>query len=119
MKQIAIDGPAGAGKSTIAKQLSKELGFVYIDTGAMYRTVALFCLQERADLENENLVSDLCEKADIDIRYQDGVQHMFLGGRDVSGEIRTEQVSRAASVVSRFPKSGSGWWTYKKACRAV
>ena len=104
MKQIAIGGPAGAGKSTIAKQLSKDLGYVYIDTGAMYRTIALYCLKKEADLDNEELVSALCSEAEIDIRYLDGVQHMFLGEEDVSEAIRTEQVSQAASAVSKYPK---------------
>ena len=99
MKQIAIDGPAGAGKSTIAKQLSKDLGYVYIDTGAMYRTIALYCLKKEADLDDEELISALCSEAEIDIRYLDGVQHMFLGEEDVSEAIRTEQVSQAASAV--------------------
>ena len=104
MKQIAIDGPAGAGKSTIAKQLSQELGFVYIDTGAMYRTIGLYCLKQQADLENEEQISDLCAEAAIDIRYIDGIQHMFLGDEDVSEAIRTEEVSQAASTVSKYPK---------------
>lgn len=104
MKQIAIDGPAGAGKSTIAKQLSAELGYVYIDTGAMYRTIALYCLKNKADLENEEQISALCCEAAIDIRYIDGVQHMFLAEDDVSDAIRTEEVSQAASTVSKYPK---------------
>lgn len=104
MKQIAIDGPAGAGKSTIAKRLSAELGYVYIDTGAMYRTIGLYCLKQGADLENEEQISDLCGQAVIDIRYQDGVQHMYLEDEDVSETIRTEEVSAAASTVSKYPR---------------
>lgn len=103
MKQIAIDGPAGAGKSSIAKRLSEELGFVYIDTGAMYRTAALFCLRSGADLQDEKQVTELAGKAEIDIRYQDGVQHMYLGDEDVSTAIRTEEVSKGASAVSGYP----------------
>lgn len=102
MKQIAIDGPAGAGKSTIAKKLAEKLQFVYIDTGAMYRTLALACLKKGVDIEDEELVSETAEKADIDIRYIDGVQHMFLEEEDVSSEIRTEEVSKAASATSKF-----------------
>ena len=102
MKQIAIDGPAGAGKSTIAKKLAEKLQFVYIDTGAMYRTLALACLKKGVDIEDEELVSETAEAADIDIRYLDGVQHMFLENEDVSGEIRTEPVSKAASDTSRY-----------------
>ena len=104
MKQIAIDGPAGAGKSTIAKRLSAELGYVYIDTGAMYRTIGLYCLKQGADLETEAQISDLCGQAVIDIRYQDGVQHMYLEDEDVSETIRTEEVSAAASTVSKYPR---------------
>lgn len=102
MKQIAIDGPAGAGKSTIAKLLSEELGFVYIDTGAMYRTIGLGCIQKGIDLDNETAVSEEAEQAEIDIRYLDGVQHMFLSGEDVSGLIRTEEVGNAASKISQY-----------------
>ena len=104
MKQIAIDGPAGAGKSTIAKRLAAELGYVYIDTGAMYRTIALFCLRQQADLNDEEVVSALAAEAELDIRYLDGVQHMFLKEEDVSETIRTEEVSQAASKVSQYPK---------------
>lgn len=103
MKQIAIDGPAGAGKSSIAKRLSEELGYVYIDTGAMYRTIGLYCLRNGADLDSEEEVSALCREAEPGIRYIDGVQHMFLKEEDVSEAIRTEEVSQAASKVSRFP----------------
>ena len=104
MKQIAIDGPAGAGKSTIAKRLSAELGYVYIDTGAMYRTIALYCIRQQADLNDEEKVSSLVAEAELDIRYLDGVQHLFLKDEDVSEAIRTEEVSKAASRVSQYPK---------------
>ena len=104
MKQIAIDGPAGAGKSTIAKELSKTLGFVYIDTGAMYRTLALACLNSGVDLTDEDAVVCVCEAADIDVQYIDGLQHMFLEGCDVSTDIRKNEVSMAASDVSKYLK---------------
>ena len=102
MRQIALDGPAGAGKSTIAKKLAEKLQYVYIDTGAMYRTLALACMKENVDLTDEEKVSRAAQKAEIDIRYIDGVQHMFLENEDVSSEIRTEQVSRAASDTSKY-----------------
>ena len=102
MKQIAIDGPAGAGKSTIARRLAEKLHFVYIDTGAMYRTLALACLKKHVDIEDEDAISDTAEAANIDIQYIDDVQHMFLEDEDVSGEIRTEQVSKAASDTSKY-----------------
>ena len=102
MRQIAIDGPAGAGKSTIAKALAQELGFVYIDTGAMYRTLALACLKKGIDTDDENAVSEAAQSAALDIRYIDGVQHMYLDEEDVSIQIRTEQVSKAASDTSKY-----------------
>ncbi len=102
MRQIAIDGPAGAGKSTIAKEISRKLGFMYVDTGAMYRTIGLAVLRAGVSCDDENGVSEVCEKVNIDIIYADGVQHMYLEGEDVSGEIRKEAVGNAASAVSRF-----------------
>lgn len=104
MRKIAIDGPAGAGKSTIAKRVSEQLQFVYIDTGAMYRTLALACLKNGVDIENEELVSTTAEAAQLDIRYIDGVQHMFLENEDVSSQIRTEEVSKAASDTSKYAR---------------
>lgn len=104
MRQIALDGPAGAGKSTIAKKIAEELQFVYIDTGAMYRTLALACLKKQVDTGDEELVSETAEAAQLDIRYLDGVQHMFLDGEDVSEQIRTEEVSKAASDTSKFQR---------------
>jgi len=104
MKQIALDGPAGAGKSTIAKRIAEKLQFVYIDTGAMYRTLALACLKQGVDTSDEERVSAAAEAADLDIRYIDGSQHMFLEGEDVSGQIRTEEVSKAASDTSKFQR---------------
>ncbi|MCF0229526.1 MAG: (d)CMP kinase [Parasporobacterium sp.] len=104
MKQIAIDGPAGAGKSTIAKRVAEKLQFVYIDTGAMYRTLALACIINHVDIADEIRVSETAEAADLDIRYIDGVQHMFLGDEEVSGRIRTEEVSKAASDTSKYQR---------------
>ncbi len=102
MKQIAIDGPAGAGKSTIAKLLAKDLSFVYIDTGAMYRTLGLGCLKRGLKPEDEEGVCKACGEINLDIKYVDGVQHMFLDGGDVSREIRKEEVGNAASTVSKY-----------------
>ena len=100
--QIAIDGPAGAGKSTIAKELARILGFMYVDTGAMYRTAALSCLKNNIDFENEDDVSKNCDDADIKIIYEDGVQKMFLDGENVSEKIRREEVGNAASKVAKY-----------------
>ncbi len=100
--QIAIDGPAGAGKSTIAKLVAKELNFVYVDTGAMYRAMALYCVKEGVSKDDEKAVVDLCRTADVSIRYIDGEQAVFLNGENVNGLIRTPAVSDAASMVSTY-----------------
>ncbi len=99
---IAIDGPAGAGKSTIAKLVAAKLGFIYVDTGAMYRAMAFYFLENGIQPEDETRVSAICRQIDISLRYQDGVQQVILNGRDVSGKIRTEAVGNAASVVSAY-----------------
>lgn len=101
---IAIDGPAGAGKSTIAKAVARELGYVYIDTGAMYRAVGLFCLDEAIALKDEARVSEAVRDIDITIAYdEEGAQQVFLNGTNVSTRIRTQQVGDAASTVSQYP----------------
>lgn len=100
---IAIDGPAGAGKSTIAKAVARELGYVYIDTGAMYRAVGLFCLDEAIALTDEARVSEAVRDIDITIAYdEEGAQQVFLNGANVSTRIRTQQVGDAASTVSQY-----------------
>ena len=102
--QIAIDGPAGAGKSTIAKRVAKELGFTYMDTGAMYRAIGLlFDAQEEYPKDSAG-IEELCDQADIMLRYEDGVQHVYLNGEDVSSKIRTEKAGNTASYVSTFPE---------------
>lgn len=101
---IAIDGPAGAGKSTIAKKLAKEMGYVYVDTGAMYRAMALYFLMHGIEAENEAAVSAAVEKVDISIRYQDGEQQVILNGENVNGKIRQEEVGNMASATSIYPK---------------
>ena len=100
---IAIDGPAGAGKSTIAKNLSKELGVIYVDTGAMYRAMALYMIRENISAEDSGAISDKCKSADISIDFVDGVQQVILNGENVSGLIRTEEVSAMASKSSVNP----------------
>ncbi len=97
---IAIDGPAGAGKSTIAKRVAKEKGYIYVDTGAMYRAMALYMLRENVPLEDAAAIAEKCTGADISIRYEYGEQHVFLNGEDVNGLIRTEEVSQTASKTS-------------------
>lgn len=97
---IAIDGPAGAGKSTIAKMVAKELGSIYVDTGAMYRAMALFLLNKGVDPSDTDAIERSCDEADITIEYQDGAQHVFLNGEDVTGKLRTEAVGNMASASS-------------------
>ena len=97
---IAIDGPAGAGKSTIAKNVSKELGVIYVDTGAMYRAMALYMIREGIDAEDAAGISEKCKSADISIAFVDGVQQVMLNGENVSGLIRTEEESAIASKSS-------------------
>ena len=97
---IAIDGPAGAGKSTIAKMVSKELGYIYVDTGALYRTIALYITEN--DIADEDIEASL-EKAEVSLKFIDGAQRVFLGDRDVSDLIRTPEISMAASRTSAIP----------------
>lgn len=103
MIAIAIDGPAGAGKSTIAKKAAAELGFIYVDTGAMYRSIGLNAIRKNTDLKNEAQVKELLEDIDLKIKYVNNQQRMFLNGEDVSDDIRTPQVSMMASDVSALP----------------
>lgn len=98
--KIAIDGPAGAGKSTIAKVIAKKLGFIYVDTGAMYRAMALFMLNEGIDSKDTEAINEKCGEADITIRYEDGEQIVFLNGENVNSLIRTQQVGNMASLTS-------------------
>lgn len=100
---IAIDGPAGAGKSTIAKRLAKELGYVYVDTGAMYRAMAYYFLQQGIDKEDEAAINAAVDGADVTICYRDGAQEVLLNGADVTGSLRTEQVGNMASSTSVYP----------------
>lgn len=99
---IAIDGPAGAGKSSIAKLVAKKLSFVYIDTGAMYRTMALYFIKNGIDTKEEEAVSAHCDEIGITITYENGSQQIFLNGENVSTEIRNEQVGNQASVVAAY-----------------
>ena len=97
---IAIDGPSGAGKSTLAKRLAKELHFIYLDTGAMYRALALKVLREGIDLADDARLAELVRVTEIDLREKRGELEVLLDGRDVAEEIRTPEVSQTASKVS-------------------
>lgn len=98
---IAIDGPAGAGKSTIAKKIAKQLGCIYVDTGAMYRAMALFMIRNGIAPEDSAGISARCREADITIRYENGEQVVLLNGENVNGLIRTEEVGKMASSSSK------------------
>lgn len=100
MSSIAIDGPAGAGKSSIAKALSKRLGYIYIDTGAMYRAVALFFVENDVSDGTDSRIESLLEKLEISIKYEDGAQKVILNGEDVTGKLRLEEIGKLASKFS-------------------
>lgn len=97
---IAIDGPAGAGKSTIAKLIAKKKNYIYVDTGAMYRAMALFFLESGIRAEEQDKISQACKEVDVTISYEKGEQIVWLNGRNVNGLIRTEEVGRMASASS-------------------
>ena len=99
-KSIAIDGPAGAGKSTIAKKVAKSLGFIYVDTGAMYRAMALYMIKMGVDASDADKISATCISADITIKHENGEQVVYLNGENVNGLIRTEEVGNMASASS-------------------
>ena len=99
-KSIAIDGPAGAGKSTIAKKVAKSLGFIYVDTGAMYRAMALYMIKMGVDASDADKISATCTSADITIKHENGEQVVYLNGENVNGLIRTEEVGNMASASS-------------------
>lgn len=102
-KSIAIDGPSGAGKSTLARALAQELGFHYVDTGAIYRTVALAIQRAGLSVQDEEQVAALLNRTDLSMTYHQGVQHMYLDGEDVSDTIRIHEISKLASQVSALP----------------
>ena len=97
---VAIDGPAGAGKSTIAKAVAGELGLIYVDTGAMYRAMTLYMLRDGVDPQDTDRVAEKCKQADITLRYENGVQVVLLNGENVNAFLRTEEVGNATSVIS-------------------
>lgn len=101
---VAIDGPAGAGKSTIAKAVAKKMNLIYVDTGAMYRAMALHMLRMGVDLQDTESIIEKCKKADITIRYEDGVQVVLLNGENVNAFLRTEEVGNGASAISPIPE---------------
>ena len=101
---VAIDGPAGAGKSTIAKLVAKEKGYIYVDTGAMYRALAIHFLKKNISAENVEQIVLACADADVTIAYEDGVQQVYLNGENVTGRLRGEEVGNMASRTSSIPQ---------------
>ena len=101
---VAIDGPAGAGKSTIAKTIAKKLEFIYVDTGAMYRAMALYFIRHEIDPKDEEAINKACPDIHVSINYEDGVQQVLLNGENVNGLIRTEEVGNMASMTSAIPE---------------
>ncbi len=100
---VAIDGPAGAGKSTIARQLAKKFGYVYVDTGAMYRAMAYYFLNHGIKAEDENKIAEACQNVDVTIAYEGGEQQVILNGENITRSIRTEEVGNMASATSVYP----------------
>lgn len=101
---IALDGPVGAGKSSVADEAARRLGILHLDTGAMYRAIGLYTLRQEIPLSEEEAVSALAEKVRVDVRYTGGAQHTLVEGEDVTGLIRTPEVSMAASTVARYAR---------------
>lgn len=103
MIAVAIDGPAGAGKSTIARKVSEEIGFIYVDTGALYRTIGYYAILHNIDPEDKDKVSACLDNIKITLKFNQGKQCVFIGDIDVSDKIRTPEISMAASAVSAIP----------------
>lgn len=103
MISVAIDGPSGAGKSSMARRLAADLGYTYVDTGAMYRAIGLYARRAGADTKDADAVAALLPRVKLDIRLQDGAQHILLNGEDVTEAVRAEEIGMAASDVSAHP----------------
>lgn len=101
---VAIDGPAGAGKSTIAKLVAKEKGYIYVDTGAMYRGLAIHFLENGIEAEEKEKIAEACKDADVTIRYEDGQQQVYLNGKNITAKLREEAVGNMASKSSAIPE---------------
>lgn len=99
---VAMDGPVGAGKSTIADEVARRLGILHLDTGAMYRALGLAAIRRGIDMQDEGAVTDMCRRVDITVRYEQGGQRTLVDGEDVTAHLRTQEVSMAASAVSRY-----------------
>ncbi len=104
MINIAIDGPSGGGKSTLAKSIAKELGYIYVDTGALYRSIALYMIQNNVDTSDKVAVIKALDNIDLDMRHENGTQQVYLNGVNVGDTIRTPEVAAGASTVSAIPE---------------
>ncbi len=100
---VAVDGPAGAGKSTIAKLVAKKKGYIYVDTGAMYRGLAIHFLKKGIDPDDKDAVAEACDDADVKIGYENGIQQVWLNGENITSMLRTEEVGNMASKTSAIP----------------
>ena len=103
IQSIAIDGPAGAGKSTIAKKAAKELSFTYVDTGAMFRAMAVYMADHGISQDDEKSISAACDDISIEIEYEDGAQQIILNGVNVTGRLREERIGNMTSAISVYP----------------
>ena len=101
---VAIDGPAGAGKSTIAKRVAKEKGFIYVDTGAMYRGMAIYFLEQKISPDEKEEIAKACQNAEVSIAYEDGEQQIYLNGKNVTALLRKEEVGKMTSISSAIPE---------------
>lgn len=101
---VAIDGPAGAGKSTIAKSVAKEMEFIYVDTGAMYRAMAVYFMEHQVEPSDEAAVNEACKHVEINITYENGAQQVMLNGANVTGKLREEAVGKMASLTSKYAR---------------
>lgn len=101
---VAIDGPAGAGKSTIAKLVAKEKGYIYVDTGAMYRALAVYFIEKGIAAEETEKIIAAAQEAEVSIRYEDGIQQVYLNGKNITSKLRTEEVGNMASMTSPVPE---------------
>lgn len=104
MFNVAIDGPAGAGKSTIAKMVAKKMNLLYVDTGSMYRAMALFCIRKDINGTEHNKIAEAIKDIDITLEYENGVQQVIMNGENVNGFIRTEEVGKMTSVIAVYPE---------------
>lgn len=104
LEAVAIDGPAGSGKSTVAKLIASEMGYIYVDTGAMYRTVGYYCIKNNIDYNNKNDVENILDNIKIELKFEDGIQKIYLDGEDVTSTIRTQEVAKSASKVAAMAK---------------